>query len=251
MNTNKNAVFNDHELSQVANADRLLPNQEILKKLYSEDEADYFNRLEKVILGVQEKKSVEQKFDFDIKPGFTYASMGADLGTLYFYQFLVRSCNFKSVLELGPYIGVSSLFWSEAVGEDGHVTTIELGDEFANIALSNFEKNKAKNIELIKDNALNALDYFAKNGKKFDCVYIDAAKQIYDVLFQKSMACLNAGGIILIDDVLFQGETLNDEIKTNKGLGVERCLELARQINGEKSLLPIGNGLLLIRPTTC
>ena len=82
-------------------------------------------------------------------------------------------------------------------------------------------------------------------------MYIDAAKQIYDVLFQKSMACLNAGGIILIDDVLFQGETLNDEIKTNKGLGVERCLELARQINGEKSLLPIGNGLLLIRPATC
>ena len=74
MKSNKNAVFNDHELSQVANADRLLPNQEILKKLYSEDEADYFNRLEKVILGVR-KKSVEQKFDFDIKPGFTYASM--------------------------------------------------------------------------------------------------------------------------------------------------------------------------------
>ena len=243
-----NSVWNKYELSEIRNVDRLIPSQEILKKSYTDPEELFHENLERVILSVQKFKSVTDKFDIELKPGFSYASMGADIGTLYFYQYLVKSSNYKSILEFGTYIGVSTLFWAEAVGTSGKVKTVEIGEEFCRIAKNNFEKNKAKNIEIINEDAVNAIKKFRKNKETFDCIFIDAAKEVYDELLKLSIQCLKPGGTILIDDVFFQGEVLNKTIVSEKALGVERCLNLIKNLVGQKTILPIGNGLLLFRP---
>lgn len=61
--------------------------------------------------------------------------------------------NYFIVLEIGCYIGFSALGWSEAVGPDGHVTTLEYSPEYAQIARDTFEKNGIKNVEVIVGDA--------------------------------------------------------------------------------------------------
>lgn len=241
----KNTVWNVEELSKINNVDRLVPCQPILKKLYAGPESQYFEDLERVILSVHDRKTVEEKWDIELKPGFTYAAMGADVGTLYFYQYLVRSSRYKSILEFGTYIGVSALFWSEAVGESGEVVTVEIGDEFYSIAGRNFKRNNATNIRQVKNDALSAINLLKAEGKTFDCIFIDAAKEVYDVLFYESLSILNDNGSILVDDIFFQGEVLNSKVESEKGKGVKRCIELAYKTKGTKAIIPIGNGLLL------
>ena len=54
--------------------------------------------------------------------------------------------------------------------------------------------------------------------------------------------------MILVDDVFFQGDTLNDTPTSEKGAGVRKMLDYVATLDGyDKVILPIGNGLLMLR----
>lgn len=245
----QNAVLNTQELLEIRNVDRLLPSQAVLCKKFEGGSSEFFEQLENLILSVQAHKSVEDKWDIVLKPGVSYASLGSDIGTLYFYQLLIRLGGIKSILELGTYIGVSALYMAEAAGEKGKVTTIEFGQEFYDIAKTNFERNGySKRVDQVLGCGMEALRDFAKKNQKFDCILIDAAKESYAEMLELSLPCLTENGLILVDDVFFQGDVLNKVPSTDKGLGVRRMLEMAIQLkNFQKTILPIGNGLLIMR----
>jgi predicted O-methyltransferase YrrM len=57
------------------------------------------------------------------------------------------------VLEIGTFIGFSTLGWLEAVGVDGHVTALEFSPEYAAIAEETFTKNGIKNAEVMVGDA--------------------------------------------------------------------------------------------------
>jgi len=245
----KNIVWSNEELATIRNVDRLLPSQPHLRKLYTGESKNFFGDLERVLLSVHDFVSVEEKWKLELKDGVTYASLGADINTLYFYQFIVNSVGIKTVLELGTYVGVSALFWAEAVGDSGEVTTVEIGQEFHEIAKANIQSNRMENrVKQILGSAPDVMLSFVKSGKKFDCIFIDAAKEIYDELFEQSLKCLAKGGVILVDDILFQGEMLNTGKASEKGAGVQKTIDLAKNTKGFKTILPIGNGLLMIKP---
>jgi hypothetical protein len=58
-----------------------------------------------------------------------------------------------TVLEIGTYIGFSTMGWSSAVGPDGHVTALEFSPEYAAIAEESFAKNGIKNIDIVVGDA--------------------------------------------------------------------------------------------------
>lgn len=59
-------------------------------------------------------------------------------------------CSQISVLEIGCFVGFSSLLWSHAIGEQGHITTLEYDPEYAKMAAEIFSKTGAKkNIDLV------------------------------------------------------------------------------------------------------
>lgn len=70
------------------------------------------------------------------------------------HLFLARLIGAERILEVGVYIGYSSLVWSHAVGPQGHVTGLEFSPEYAQMARDVFEKNDIKNIEVIEGDAL-------------------------------------------------------------------------------------------------
>jgi predicted O-methyltransferase YrrM len=57
------------------------------------------------------------------------------------------------VLEIGCFVGFSALGWSDAVGTDGHVTTLEYSPEYAKVAQDAFHKYEVDNVEVIVGDA--------------------------------------------------------------------------------------------------
>ena len=59
-----------------------------------------------------------------------------------------------AVLEIGVFVGYSSMVWSHAVGPEGKVTGLEFSDEYAKTAREAFESKGVKNVEIIVGDAL-------------------------------------------------------------------------------------------------
>jgi predicted O-methyltransferase YrrM len=243
-------VLTADELSQIRNLDRILPSQPILSKYFNGDQAQFYRRLESLLHSLLPTRTLEEKWDLVGKPGVSYSSLGSDFNTLHFYQLLIRLGRYERVLELGTFIGVSTLFLAEAVGERGKVTSVELQQEFHDIAKINVERSGyAARVELLKGCVVETVTRLAQSGAKYDLVLMDAAKQSYGEMLEPALACLNPGGLVLVDDVFMNGDTLNPAPSLDKGEGVRAMLEKANAIEGvAKVILPIGNGLLLIHP---
>lgn len=231
----ENAVWSDDELSTFRNVDRLLPSQPYFQKMYRG--GDFYGDLERMLSHPQ------KAWDIKTKNGMTYAAMGSDLNTLHFYQFLIRSHGYKSVLELGTYIGVSAMYMADA---GAYVTTVEKGWEFHDIAYQNVTNNwLTEKVELVNE---DAIEFLSRDKCSYDLIFIDCAKEAYRELLELSLPRLNPDGLIMVDDVFFQGDTLNENPTSEKGIGVKRMLDYAGTLqNYEKIIIPIGNGLMLLR----
>lgn len=70
------------------------------------------------------------------------------------HTFLARLIGAERVLEIGVYVGYSSLVWAHAVGPQGHVTGLEFSEEYAQMAKDVFQKNGVNNVEVIQGDAL-------------------------------------------------------------------------------------------------
>lgn len=236
----KSVVWSDDELATIQNKDRLLPSQPYFSKMYKGN--DFYGDMERLLGSMYEPLN----FNIKTKDGMTYAVMGSDLNTLHFLQFLIRSHGYKKVLELGTYIGVSAIYMADAGATC--VITIEKGNEFFELANHNIKVNGFDKIHTHCGDALEIL----MNRKKFatlcDLIFIDCAKESYKELLELSLQRIAPNGMILVDDVFFQGDTLNECATSEKGAGVRRMLEYARTLDGwEKVVLPLGNGLLMLR----
>lgn len=224
-------------MATIQNKDRLLPSQPYFSKMYKGN--DFYGDLERVLsqVGAASLLLIDKN-----KEGMTYSVMGSDFNTLRYMQFLIRAHNYKKVIELGTYIGVSAMYMANA---GAYVLTIEKGREFHDIAQRNIQFNKLDDrITLIHGDAIEALMACADA----DFIFIDCAKESYKELLELSLSRLSSNGMILVDDVFFQGDTLNDTPTSEKGIGVRKMLDYVATLDGyDKVILPIGNGLLMLR----
>ena len=241
--------FLPSELSRVVNADRLLPNQPTLSIFFKGDRDTFAARLETVTNSVLSVANLRDKWDLTEAPSFSYEALGSDLSGLHFLQVLVRLGNVRTALEVGTYIGVSTLFLAEAVGPDGQVVTIEVGEEFSEIARENFRRNGMEaRIELINSDVASVLPSFTSAGKAFDMVFLDGDKGSYGVLIEPLYTILRPGGLMVVDDVFCNGDTLNEMPTSDKGRGVKALLDKVAALPPDHTrvILPFGNGQLLI-----
>lgn len=233
----KNEVWDADELANIQNKDRLLPSQPYFSKMYKGK--DFFGDMEKLLCHINGWTI----YDIKTKEGMTYSVMGSDYNTLKFYQFLIRSNDYARVLELGTYIGVSAMYMADA---GAIVYTVEKGKEFYDIAKDNIERNGFK--DSIRCFNSDSIKYMKEDSLFYDLIFIDCAKESYKELLELAVDRVAADGMILIDDVFFQGDTLNEKPISIKGMGVRKMLDYASVLEGyEKVILPIGNGLLMLR----
>ncbi len=110
----------------------------------------------------------------------------------------------KTILELGSAIGYSAINF--AMNSEACITTVELDEGAANIAIKNIgDLGYCDRITLVKGDADTVLDDLVSSGKKYDFIFIDAAKGQYLNYFKKCEYIINDGGIIFCDNILYKG----------------------------------------------
>lgn len=154
----------------------------------------------------------------------------------------------KRILEIGTFVGYSTLCFAEGLDEDGEIHTVEIDDELEDLIRNNFSRSPYNNkIVLHIGDAAEITDTFEEES--FDLVFIDANKRLYSEYFEKVLPKVSSGGFIFADNTLWHGKVI-EEVKSNDW-ATKAILDfnekLADDKRVEKVILPIRDGLTLIR----
>ncbi len=173
---------------------------------------------------------------------------GAAQGQL--MRMIARMADARRILELGTFTGYSAICLGSALPADGHLDTLELNDELEDLILEGFEKSGlADRISLHIGDCKETLKRLAEEGKVYDLVYIDANKREYCEYYELVFDMIRPGGLILADNVLWDGKVCQDPLPQDKQtLGIARFNDMvSADPRVESVILPIRDGLNLIR----
>ena len=176
---------------------------------------------------------------------------GAAQGQL--MRMIAQMCGAKRILELGTFTGYSAICLASALQEDGHLDTLELNDELEDLILEGFEKaGLADRISLhIGDckETLMKMRSEIKENELYDLVYIDANKREYCEYYDLVFDMVRPGGIILADNVIWDGKVCQDPLPQDKQtLSIVRFNDMvSKDHRVESVILPIRDGLNIIR----
>jgi caffeoyl-CoA O-methyltransferase len=225
---------------------KILPSQPFNSDQYKDD-APVEKALYETILRVCGIRAPAQKFKLETTSMFTIEHMASSPVSLGIMQWLIVALGAKRVLEIGAFIGVSALYFAEALPADGTVVTLEKFDHFAEIARKNFALNGYdKKIELKLGDAHEVLPTLPRD-QLFDLVFIDGNKERYADYFHMTEPLVRKGGVIVVDDSFFHGDAINASPRGDKGKGVRAMLDLAEGLGSwPRILLPVSNGILLL-----
>lgn len=163
-----------------------------------------------------------------------------------FIKLVINQLNAGSIIEIGTNVGYSAIFMSKAMKDQGRVVTFERSEKFYEEAIKNIaDFGLEKNIQVYLGDAVDMLDETEGN---FDIAFIDAAKSYYRVFFDKCLKLMKPGGIILSDNVLYQGMIASDELLVRRKKTLVRNLRnyleyISHDERFVTSILPLGDGL--------
>lgn len=120
---------------------------------------------------------------------------------------LARMAGARRVLELGTLAGYSTVWLLRAVGENGHVTSVDIDPKHTEVARESVAAaGFSERCELITGRALDILP--GLHGP-FDLVFLDANKDGYPAYLRHAVRLLRPGGILVADNVVRRGEVLS------------------------------------------
>lgn len=164
-------------------------------------------------------------------------------------QFLLAVKKPASILEIGTAVGFSSMLMSECVEESVPITTIEKVPIRIQAARDNFKRyNKTDRILLMEGDAGEVLQQLVQEGKKYDFIFMDAAKGQYPVFFRSIMKLLPEHGMLVTDNVLQDGDIIESRYavtrrdRTIHGRMREFLYTLTHAEDLQTVVMPVGDG---------
>jgi len=167
----------------------------------------------------------------------------------YFMQLLIKINNVKKILEIGTFTGYSALSMALAIDEDGLITCLDKNRDTSDTANIFFKKANVKNkIDLLIGPAVENLNKLINQNKSFDLIFIDADKENYIKYYDLAFQLLSTKGLILIDNVLWKGEVINNN-KNDKITNIIKDFNtyIKKDNRIDKTILPIGDGITICR----
>ncbi len=154
-----------------------------------------------------------------------------------------------AILEVGTAIGFSALLMSEYGPKDCRITTIEKYEKRILEARENFKRaNAGERITLLEGDAFELL---GKLAGPYDLIFMDAAKGQYIHFLPDVLRLLAAGGLLVSDNVLQDGEILESRYavtrrnRTIHSRMREYLYELKHDDRLQTDILPIGDGVTI------
>jgi len=165
--------------------------------------------------------------------------------TLKYIYKLYENKPISSILEIGTAVGYSAICFTEILNEDGFIDTIERDEARIIEAKKNIKKAEVEEkINIFEGDAVEILPTI---NKKYDMVFIDAAKGKYPFFLKEALRMLNDDGIILADNILYKGYVMSDYNKHKQRTAVRNLREYIKEVtenpNLETEILEIGDGL--------
>jgi predicted O-methyltransferase YrrM len=128
----------------------------------------------------------------------------AEVGAL--LRVLATAAAATRILEIGTAIGYSGIWLAGALPPDGMLLTMELSEERAREARDNFAKaGLAERVSVIVGDARLKI---AKVSGPFDVIFQDGDKKLYEPLLDRLVGLLRPGGLLITDNVLWNGEVV-------------------------------------------
>ena len=169
--------------------------------------------------------------------------------TLEYIYDLYKNKPISSILEIGTAVGYSAICFTKILKEDGFIDTIERDLERIAEAKENIKKAEVEDkINIISGDAVEILPTI---NKKYDMVFIDAAKGKYPFFLKEALRMLNDDGIILADNILYKGYVMSDYNKHKQRTAVRNLREYIKEVtenpNLETEILETGDGLAVTK----
>lgn len=172
-----------------------------------------------------------------------------------FMALLVKLMGAKKVLEVGVFTGYSSTAMALALPKDGRIVALDVDENWTAMAQRYWqEAGVADKIELRLAPGIDSMDALIKEGHEgsFDLVFIDADKPNYPHYYERALALLRRGGLVIVDNTLFSGRVVGQNLA-----GLEQWqldwIEDVKKFNAKLhhdprvtlSMIPVGDGMTL------
>ena len=169
-----------------------------------------------------------------------------------FLRFLLAARRPERILEVGCAIGFSALLMAQWNPVDCEITTIENWPPRIPVARDNFARaGRQEQITLLEGDAGEILPELLAEGRHYDWIFMDAAKGQYPILLPTAVGLLESGGILVTDNVLFDGEIIESRYAvTRRNRTIHKRMReylytLKHMEEFETSILPVGDGVAL------
>jgi len=148
-----------------------------------------------------------------------------------------------AILEIGTYTGYSALCLAEGLQPGGVLHTIDKNAELHGLQRRYFDRSGYGG-QIIQHTGL-ALEILPTLGGPFDLVFIDAEKEEYPDYFEAVLSKTRAGGLILLDNVLWSGKVVEPHPESDRVTAILKELNarLPHDRRVRTVLLPIRDGL--------
>lgn len=160
---------------------------------------------------------------------------------------LLRCLGARNTIEVGVFTGYSTLITALALPNAGRIVACDINREWTEIAMKYWqEAGVASKIDLRIGPAADTLDEILADGNEesFDFAFIDADKTGYDGYYERCLALLRPGGIIVIDNALWGGavaDPASDSEDTQAIRGLNE--KVSQDSRVEAYLAPVGDGM--------
>jgi predicted O-methyltransferase YrrM len=158
---------------------------------------------------LQEMEQQAEKRDIPI--------VGPAVGRL-LYQY-ARLINARKVFELGSAIGYSTLWWAQAVGEEGEVYYTDGNQKNADEARNYLQRAGVE--KRVHIHVGDALEFLSEQKQQFDIIFNDVDKEYYPRVLPLVSARLRPGGLFITDNALWSGRVTEENPQEESTRGVK------------------------------
>ena len=182
----------------------------------------------------------------------TYAALPDRAGMLVspeqaaFLTLLTRTLGVRRAVEIGTFTGFSSLAIARGMAADGRLICLDISDRYTSVARRYWDRaGVADRIELRLGPAAETVRALPADAG-FDLAFIDADKTGYATYWHELVPRMRPGGVILIDNVLWDGAVLDPRTEDDRAIVAFNDM-VATDDRVDAVLLPIGDGLTMAR----
>jgi len=169
---------------------------------------------------------LEEALEANALAGLPSIDVAPNQGKLLYLLALMKGA--KRILEVGTLGGYSTIWLARALPANGRLVTLELEPKHAEVARGNLERaREAEKVDIRVGAALDLLVALHEEGAEpFDLIFIDADKKRIPAYLEWSMKLAREGTLIVVDNVVREGELINAESEDPDVQGVRAMFEM-------------------------